>query len=159
MLETAPLSEAQLSEYCRRHGLYPEQIARWREACSRGNDHATSEHARRERRQRGERARTFDRFWRDRWQLDLAPAEALCCGGKTVAMVNDDAPFFVLYAQDTDVVRLSAPHPEDGCFSVTAVATMEAYNEIVLDSIGGGLREITLPRRTDWALAFVLEDE
>ena len=26
VLETAPMSEAELSEYCRKHGLYPEQI-------------------------------------------------------------------------------------------------------------------------------------
>lgn len=57
VLETAPLSEAQLSEYCRRHGLYPEQIARWREACCRANDFAASERAHQERIQRGERAR------------------------------------------------------------------------------------------------------
>jgi transposase-like protein len=57
VLETAPLSEAQISEYCRRHGLYPEQIARWREACCRANDYAASERAHRERLQRQERTR------------------------------------------------------------------------------------------------------
>src|SRR6201982_1403486 len=33
VLETAPLNAAELAEYCRRKGLYPEQIAAWRTAC------------------------------------------------------------------------------------------------------------------------------
>lgn len=37
VLETAPLSEAELAEYCRKKGLYAEQIATWREACISGN--------------------------------------------------------------------------------------------------------------------------
>lgn len=32
IVETATLSEAELSEYCRRKGLYPEQIAQWKQA-------------------------------------------------------------------------------------------------------------------------------
>ena len=32
VLETAALNEAELAEYCRRKGLYVEQIAAWREA-------------------------------------------------------------------------------------------------------------------------------
>lgn len=38
VLETAPLSEAELSAYCRRKGIYPEQIAQWRLACERANE-------------------------------------------------------------------------------------------------------------------------
>ncbi|WP_232209254.1 IS3 family transposase [Alkalilimnicola ehrlichii MLHE-1] len=38
VLETASLSEAELAEYCRRRGLYPEQVRRWRLACEQGND-------------------------------------------------------------------------------------------------------------------------
>lgn len=30
--ETAAFNEAELSEYCRAHGLYPEEVKRWREA-------------------------------------------------------------------------------------------------------------------------------
>lgn len=54
VLETAPMSEAEFSEYCRRHGLYPEQVQRWKAACAAGNDraeaqarqtHKTSRHA------------------------------------------------------------------------------------------------------------------
>lgn len=38
VLETAPLSEAELSAYCRTKGLYPEQVARWRLACEQANE-------------------------------------------------------------------------------------------------------------------------
>lgn len=32
IIETTPLSEIELGEYCRRKGLYPEQIAGWKKA-------------------------------------------------------------------------------------------------------------------------------
>lgn len=37
VLETAALSEAELSAYCRRKGLYAEQVEAWRPACQRAN--------------------------------------------------------------------------------------------------------------------------
>lgn len=40
VVETAALSEVELSEYCRKKGLYPEQVGVWREACRRANDTA-----------------------------------------------------------------------------------------------------------------------
>lgn len=36
VIETASLSEVELSEYCRRKGLYPEQIAGWKKAFIQG---------------------------------------------------------------------------------------------------------------------------
>lgn len=36
VVETASMSEAELSIYCREKGLYPEQVQRWREACLQG---------------------------------------------------------------------------------------------------------------------------
>ncbi len=38
VLESAALSEAELGEYCRKRGLYPEQIRTWRAACEQAND-------------------------------------------------------------------------------------------------------------------------
>lgn len=32
------MNEADLGAYCRRRGLYPEQLRVWREACERAND-------------------------------------------------------------------------------------------------------------------------
>lgn len=37
VLETAPLNATEFSAYCRKHGLYPEQVEAWREACLRAN--------------------------------------------------------------------------------------------------------------------------
>ena len=36
VVETASMSEAELSAYCREKGLYPEQVQRWKEACLPG---------------------------------------------------------------------------------------------------------------------------
>lgn len=41
VMETYSLTEAELSEYCRKKGLYPELIEQWRVACIQGN--ATAE--------------------------------------------------------------------------------------------------------------------
>lgn len=41
VLETAPMSAVELSGYARKHGVLPEQIARWREACEKANAPAT----------------------------------------------------------------------------------------------------------------------
>lgn len=38
VIETAALNEEELAEYCRRKGLYAEQIGRWREAAISGAD-------------------------------------------------------------------------------------------------------------------------
>ena len=38
MIETASLNTEELSEYCRRKGLYPEQIERWKKGAIRGTE-------------------------------------------------------------------------------------------------------------------------
>lgn len=38
VIETASMNVADLGEYCRRRGVYPEQLSVWREACERAND-------------------------------------------------------------------------------------------------------------------------
>ena len=40
VLETAGLNETELAEYCRRKGLFIEQIAAWRTACQEANAHS-----------------------------------------------------------------------------------------------------------------------
>ena len=37
VLETAAMNESDLAEYCRRRGLFPEQIRQWRQACEQAN--------------------------------------------------------------------------------------------------------------------------
>jgi transposase-like protein len=38
VVETAALNQAALSAYCRKKGLYPEQLEQWRQACEEAND-------------------------------------------------------------------------------------------------------------------------
>lgn len=37
VVETASLNELELGEYCRRRGIFPEQLGAWREACRQAN--------------------------------------------------------------------------------------------------------------------------
>ena len=37
VLETASLNEVELGEYCRRKGLFPHQVATWRETCKQAH--------------------------------------------------------------------------------------------------------------------------
>ena len=48
IVETAPLNSAELSEYCRSKGLYPEQIQQWRDAAVDGQSKALSKAEREE---------------------------------------------------------------------------------------------------------------
>lgn len=41
VLETASLSEIEIGEYCRRKGIYPEQLELWKQACIQGNMKST----------------------------------------------------------------------------------------------------------------------
>lgn len=38
VLECASLNELELAEYCRRKGIYPNQLKQWRKACESAND-------------------------------------------------------------------------------------------------------------------------
>lgn len=38
VVETATLSEIELSKYCREKGLYPEQVQQWKQSCISGNE-------------------------------------------------------------------------------------------------------------------------
>ena len=46
VVETAPKSESELSEYCRSKGLYPEQVNAWRQACLEGQSVQGARHTR-----------------------------------------------------------------------------------------------------------------
>ena len=37
VIETAAMSEVEVSEYCRKKGLFPEQIQQWKQSCISGN--------------------------------------------------------------------------------------------------------------------------
>lgn len=42
VVEAAVLSEAERGEYCRKRGLYPEQLQAWRQACEQANARQTT---------------------------------------------------------------------------------------------------------------------
>lgn len=43
VIETALLSEVELSEYCREKGLYPDQVKAWKQACIAGQQTASQQ--------------------------------------------------------------------------------------------------------------------
>ncbi len=42
VVETAPLSEAEIAVYCRQKGLFPEQLHHWKQACEQANSWSES---------------------------------------------------------------------------------------------------------------------
>ncbi len=46
VVETATLSEAELAEYCRKKGLYVEQVQAWKDACMQANGGVAEEASR-----------------------------------------------------------------------------------------------------------------
>ena len=75
VLESAGLNETELGEYCRRKGLYVEQIREWREACEQAN--ATAQERSRSEREQSKAARKRIRdLERERKRDKAALAEA-----------------------------------------------------------------------------------
>lgn len=74
VVETASMNEAELGEYCRQKGLYPEQIAAWREACLQANadQEAQSQAQRKQTRQTRQQIKKLERELR---RKDKALAE------------------------------------------------------------------------------------
>lgn len=92
MVESAALNAAQLGEYCRSRGLYPQQIQAWRAACEQANDWEQE----RARRARGEEAaqrrriRALERELRHK-EKALAEAAALLVLSKKAAAIWGEA--------------------------------------------------------------------
>lgn len=75
VLETAPLNATELAEYCRRKGLYPEQIRAWRTTCEAANANA-SEQAREQRHQGKEDKHRIKQLEKELQRKEKALAEA-----------------------------------------------------------------------------------
>ena len=75
VLETAALNEADLAAYCRRKGLYAEQIAAWRQACRSANANA-GEQARSQREQSKEDKKRIRQLEKELHRKEKALAEA-----------------------------------------------------------------------------------
>jgi len=74
VVETAAPNEVELGEYCRKRGLYPEQIQTWRTACEHANDWA-AERGRQSQAEQAELRRQVRRLERDPKQTAKALAE------------------------------------------------------------------------------------
>ncbi|EDT37906.1 hypothetical protein BamMEX5DRAFT_6320 [Burkholderia ambifaria MEX-5] len=75
VLEAAALNAAELAEYCRRKGLYPEQIAAWRAACQAANANA-AEQAREQHHQSKEDKQRIKQLEKELQRKEKALAEA-----------------------------------------------------------------------------------
>lgn len=75
VVETAALSEVELSEYCRRKGLYPEQIKAWRQACITGQQTDRAQRLTEQAQARADKKRIKD-LERELRRKDKALAEA-----------------------------------------------------------------------------------
>lgn len=75
VLETAALNETELAEYCRRKGLFAEQIAAWRQACQSANANA-AEQARSQREQAKEDRKRIRQLEKELQRKEKALAEA-----------------------------------------------------------------------------------
>jgi transposase len=73
VLETASFNELELGEYCRRKGIYPEQIAAWKRDFVQGSSPAASKT---ERDQLQQQAKTIKQLQSELHRKDRALAEA-----------------------------------------------------------------------------------
>lgn len=76
VMEAASLNELELSEYCRRKGLYPQQVSTWRELCLQANASAATKVDREKRRQQAKEIKQLGAELR-RKEKALAEAAAL----------------------------------------------------------------------------------
>jgi len=95
VVETASLNELDLGAYCRRKGLFAEQIAAWRETCRQANAALPSKAERAARRAEREQIQRLNRELQ-RKDKALAEAAALLVLQKKVRAIweePEDAPF------------------------------------------------------------------
>lgn len=91
VIETAALNETELAEYCRKKGIYPEQLAQWRSACESANDWDREQNKRlkAEKKADSQRIRQLDSELR-RKEKALAEAAALLVLKKKVHAIWGD---------------------------------------------------------------------
>ena len=91
VVETAALNDTELGEYCRKRGLYPEQVHAWRAACEQANDWS-GERARRSHAEHSALRRQVRALQRDLQHKEKALAEtaALLVLSKKAAAIWGD---------------------------------------------------------------------
>jgi DNA-binding transcriptional MerR regulator len=76
VLETAPLNEVELSQYCRSKGIQPEQVRQWRASCEQANASAPPQPALTQRREQEAVRKRIRELERELKRKDAALAEA-----------------------------------------------------------------------------------
>ncbi len=89
VLESASLNELELGEYCRRKGLYPQQVAAWRQSCRQANTTAAPKVDRAELKAQGKHIKQLEAELR-RKERALAEAAALLVLQKKVQALWED---------------------------------------------------------------------
>jgi hypothetical protein len=96
-----------------------------------------------------EQLRTFHRFWKSRYDLDLNRADTL---SEACVLQSDDKQRLVLYQEKTGAITVDLSGiPKK--LPVIAVDAAKEYEEIALDSLVPGKQAIALPHASDWAIA------
>jgi len=92
VLETAALNEAERAEYCRKRGLYPQQIAAWRATCEQANDweQARVRRTRAEEAQQRKRIRALERELKHKEKALAETAALLVLSKKAAAIWAED---------------------------------------------------------------------
>jgi transposase-like protein len=75
VIESAALNETALAEYCRKKGLYPQQLEQWRRACEAANDWDREQNSLLKAQQKADRDR-IRRLERELTRKEKALAEA-----------------------------------------------------------------------------------
>ena len=89
VIETAGLNEVELGEYCRRKGLYPQQIQAWRNTCKQAHDPAGAKTDREQLRRQTKAIKQLETELR-RKEKALAEAAALLVLKKKVQALWED---------------------------------------------------------------------
>lgn len=90
VVETAALNEAQLDEYCRKRGLYPEELQRWRQSCEQANAQAKPRRAPAETRREAHRIQALERELRRKDKALAETAALLVLRKKAEAIWGQD---------------------------------------------------------------------
>jgi transposase-like protein len=93
VLETAAMSAAELSAYCRRKGLYAEQIAAWRQVCQAANANAAQTGKKQREQSKGDqkRIRTLEKELHRKEKALAEAAALLVLRKKAQAIWGDEA--------------------------------------------------------------------
>ncbi len=75
LIETASLNEEELGEYCRRKGLYPEQIKEWKKAAEKANESPEKKLSRKERKELNKEKHKVKRLEKELKRKEKALAE------------------------------------------------------------------------------------